>query len=197
MGVPRVGVLALQGDVREHAAALVAAGLPEGAVAEVRSRQELADVDALVLPGGESTTVGRLLRLEGLDGEITRRAAAGMPIFATCAGVILLATHIIDSDQARLGLMPLGVARNAYGRQVDSFETRVDVAGIGEVDAVFIRAPRIVSTEPSVQILARHRNDPVLCRFGNIVAATFHPELTGDTRLHRYFLSLLGPTREC
>ncbi len=193
MRQPRVGVLALQGDMREHAAALRACGLPEHAVTEIRSVDELARVDGLVLPGGESTTVGRLLRIEGLDEAIVQRAAEGMPLFATCAGVILLATEVLHSQQPRLGLIPVQVERNAYGRQVDSFETRLEVDGMGEMDAVFIRAPRIVATDPRVRVLARHRQDPVLCRYGRILAATFHPELTPDHRLHRYFLSMLGP----
>ncbi len=191
-GVPRVGVLALQGDVREHVAALRAAGLPENAVFEVRTPTDLDHVDGLVLPGGESTTVGRLLRSAGLDEHITRRAVAGMPLFATCAGVILLANEIAGSQQLHLGLLPVRIERNAYGRQVDSFETRLEVPGMGQIEAVFIRAPRIVMADPSVRVLARYRGDPVLCSFNKILAATFHPELTVDGRLHRYFLAMIG-----
>jgi 5'-phosphate synthase pdxT subunit len=187
----KVGVLALQGDVREHSAALDRAG---GTAVEVRYPHEVADVDALVMPGGESTTIGKLLDRFGLLGPITERARAGMPLYGTCAGAILLATTISGTQDAprRVGLMDITVRRNAYGRQVDSFETDLDITGLDDpFRAVFIRAPSIEAFGEDVEVLSEHRGAPVLVRQGNLLASTFHPEMTGDNRVHELFLEML------
>jgi 5'-phosphate synthase pdxT subunit len=186
--VTRAGVLALQGDVREHATALKAAGADT--VVEIRRPEQLADLGALVLPGGESTTVSRLLTEYGLGETIRQRVDDGMAVLGTCAGLILLAGAVDDFPLPVLGLLPVRVRRNAYGRQVDSFETLLDAPALGAepLPAVFIRAPRIVEAGDGVDILARHRGDPVLCRRGRVLAATFHPELTADRRVHRLLL---------
>ena len=184
------GVLALQGDVAEHLAALREAGA--AAVREVRRPADLAGLDALVIPGGESTTIGKLMVEYGLDQAIHAGVGAGLAVFGTCAGMILLATEIVGSTQPRLGLLPARVRRNAYGRQVDSFETHLDAPAVAPLplEAVFIRAPWIEAVGPDVDVLARHDGHVVLCRRGRILAASFHPELTADRRLHRYFLAL-------
>lgn len=191
----KAGVLALQGDVAEHVRALREAGAAE--VREVRRPGDLDGLAALVMPGGESTTIGKLMAEYGLDQAIPRRVREGMAVFGTCAGLILLATEIEGTDQPRLGLLPAVVRRNAYGRQVDSFETELDAPALGpeRLAAVFIRAPRIQSVAPEVEVLARHDGHPVLCRHGRIVVATFHPELTADRRLHRHALRLGATVR--
>ncbi len=189
-GSVRAGVLALQGDVLEHARALREAGATE--VREVRRPADLDGLTALVMPGGESTTIGKLMAEYGLDEAIPRRLHEGMAVFGTCAGLILLSTDVVDFDQPLLGLLPATVRRNAYGRQVDSFETTLGVPAVSSepLPAVFIRAPRVESVGDGVQVLAEHGGHPVLCRYGRILAATFHPELTPDRRLHRYLLEL-------
>jgi pyridoxal 5'-phosphate synthase pdxT subunit len=187
----RVGVLALQGDFREHLAALRACeveGVP------IRLASELEAVDALILPGGESTTMVRLMP-EDLKASIQHRRAAGMPVMGTCAGMILMARDIQDgrSDQEPLRLMDIGVRRNAYGRQIDSFEAQVESAAIGGAGpAVFIRAPQVVDRAPAVEQLADHGGQAVVVKQGNRLALAFHPELTADRRWHQYFLSLDG-----
>lgn len=189
-GTAVAGVLALQGDVAEHGRALSEAGAAE--VREIRRPADLDGVGALVIPGGESTTIGALMWEYGLDRAITERVGAGMAVFGTCAGMILLATDIADSSQPRLGLLPARVRRNAYGRQVDSFEAHLDAPAVSPrpLEAVFIRAPWIESVEPGVEVLARHAGRIVLCRQGRLLACSFHPELTPDRRLHRFFLGL-------
>ena len=186
----RAGILSLQGDISEHAIALREAGAED--VVRVRRPVELDGVAALVLPGGESTTMGRLLTEYGLDNAIRQRAGEGMPVFGTCAGLILLADDVVDSAQPRLGLLPARVRRNAYGRQVDSFEVRLEAPKVANApfEAVFIRAPWVESVGPGVEVLARHEGRIVLCQRGRVLAASFHPELTRDRSLHRYFLSL-------
>jgi pyridoxal 5'-phosphate synthase pdxT subunit len=185
----RVGVLALQGDFREHLAALRACeveGVP------VRLAGDLDAVDALILPGGESTTMSRLMDAALKDG-IQRRAAAGMPVMGTCAGMILMARQIDDGrpDQEPLRLMDIGVRRNAYGRQIDSFEAEVDSPAIGGPGpAVFIRAPQLLEKGIQVEELASHGGHAVALRQGKRLALAFHPELTPDRRWHQYFLSL-------
>jgi pyridoxal 5'-phosphate synthase pdxT subunit len=190
----RVGVLALQGSVREHCRTL--SGL--GAVpVEVRTPADLENVDMLVLPGGESTTMSLLLGSSGLMDPLNDRLRAGMPAFGTCAGMILLATRIVDGrpDQRALGAIDIDVRRNAFGRQVDSFEADLDVEGLASgFHAVFIRAPLVERVGPGVEVLAtvtdsEGRARPVLCRQGTILVAAFHPELSGDSRLHEQFLS--------
>ena len=185
----KVGVLALQGDVREHAVALTAL---DADVVEVRVPDHLAAVDALVLPGGESTAMSLLLESSGLFDPIAERLADGMPAFGTCAGMILLATDVLDGrpDQRSFGVIDIAVRRNAFGRQVDSFETELDVAGVpgGPVPAVFIRAPFVESVGDGVDVLASVDGHPVVCRQENVLVAAFHPELSDDLRLHRSFL---------
>ena len=183
----KVGVLGLQGDVREHSRALEAAGV---SAVVVRRPHELDMVDALVLPGGESTTIGKLLdRFELLE-PIAARARAGMPLYGTCAGMILMASEIVGPAAAphRLGIMDCAVRRNAYGRQVDSFEADLDVEGLSEpFTAVFIRAPVVERVGPEVEVLATCAGTPALIRQGNLLASSFHPEMTGDTRVHELF----------
>jgi pyridoxal 5'-phosphate synthase pdxT subunit len=188
---PVIGVLALQGAFRAHAHALAELDV---ATRDVRTPADLAMVDALVMPGGESTTMSRLLTSSGLFDEIKARASDGMPVFGTCAGLILLATDVLDgrADQRSFGVIDVTVRRNGYGRQLDSFETDVAVVGLAEpFHGVFIRAPRVETAGPAVEVLASHGGDPVLVRQGRIMAAAFHPELTADTRLHERFVDLV------
>ncbi len=192
---PVIGVLALQGDVREHLVAL--AGL--GATARpVRRPAELDDIDGIVIPGGESTTICRLLDVFELREPLVRRLAGGLPAFGSCAGMIVLAGTILDgrADQVPLGAIDIVVRRNAFGRQVDSFETDLDVAGVpgGPVRAVFIRAPRVERAGPGVEVLARVGEHSVAVRQGRVLATSFHPEVSGDDRLHRLFLDMLTGT---
>jgi len=184
----KIGVLALQGDFREHERVLADVG---STPIEVRTPQHLEDVDALVIPGGESTAIGRLAGLYGLVEPIRERAAAGMPILGTCAGMIVMAKRV-EGGEPLLSLVDLTVRRNAYGRQVDSFETDVDVAGIGPVRAVFIRAPWVDEVGAGVRVLAEHGGRPVVLEEGNLVVCAFHPELARDPRLHEYLLSKVG-----
>jgi 5'-phosphate synthase pdxT subunit len=182
-------VLALQGDVREHRQAFERCGV---STREVRLPADLEQIDALAMPGGESTTMSRLLRVFGLDQPLRRRLDAGLPTFATCAGLILLSTRILDGrdDQLALGALDVDVRRNGWGRQVDSFEADLQVDGIGgePFTAVFIRAPRIERTGRSVEVLASVDGNPVAVAQGPHVALAFHPEMTRDDRLHRLFL---------
>jgi pyridoxal 5'-phosphate synthase pdxT subunit len=171
----RIGVLALQGNFREHATMLRELGAE---VVEVRKPEQLDDVDGLVIPGGESTAIGRLVRLYGIE-EALRRF--DRPVFGTCAGMILL-------DREHLGLVDVEVARNAYGRQVASFEADLDLDGERPLRGVFIRAPRVSARGPDVEVLAELDGAPVLIRQGGYLLATFHPELTDDTRVHELFL---------
>jgi 5'-phosphate synthase pdxT subunit len=185
----KVGVLALQGAVAAHAEALRAAGAEPLAV---RTPAQLADVDALVVPGGESTTISKLLDSSGLADPLAERLAAGMAAFGTCAGMILLARTVLDgrADQRSYAAIDLSVRRNAFGRQVDSFESDLAVAGLdAPFHAVFIRAPVVEDAGPGVEVLARVDDRPVLCRQGPVLVAAFHPELTADRRLHDLFLA--------
>lgn len=188
----RVGVLALQGDFDAHAKAITAAG---GEAVEVRTAEQLRSVDGLVIPGGESTTMLKLLNMMNLV-EPLAEFVNTKPVFGTCAGAILLAKDVVNPAQQSFGAMDLTVERNAYGRQVDSrvanitpgadFQRR---AGAGDVEAVFIRAPIIRRTGPAVRVLAEYHGDPVLVEQGRHLVATFHPELTHDPRVHKLFLS--------
>jgi pyridoxal 5'-phosphate synthase pdxT subunit len=183
----KIGVLALQGDFREHVKVLSSI---DAAPVEVRTVDDLADVDRLVIPGGESTTIGKLAHTYGLVEPIRERARHGMPILGTCAGMIVLAERVIDGDPL-LSLLDMTVRRNAYGRQVDSFESDVEVEGIDHpVRGVFIRAPWIEEIGSDVEVLARLEDRPVVLRQGSLLAASFHPELVGESALHAYFLSL-------
>ena len=188
----KIGVLALQGDVREHVAALDDA---DATPVEVRTSQALQDVDALVIPGGESTTIGKLLDRFELLRPIEERVRAGMPLFGTCAGLILMARDISGPEDAphRLAVMDIVVRRNAYGRQVDSFEATVPLEGLAQpLQVAFIRAPSIETTGDGVEVLGRHEGRPVLVRQGAMLGATFHPEIAGDHRLHRYFVEMVN-----
>lgn len=187
----KVGVLALQGDVREHLRALDTAGATP---AEVKTLAALADVEGLVIPGGESTTIGKLLDRFELLSAIQERAKDGMGLFGTCAGLILMAKRITGTQDAphRVGNLDVTVRRNAYGRQVDSFESDLYVEGIeGSVRAVFIRAPVIEAVGDGVEVLASIDGAPVLVREGRSLASSFHPEITGDDRVHRLFTEML------
>lgn len=189
---PLVGVLALQGDVREHRQAFERCGV---STREVRLPADLEQIDALAMPGGESTTMSRLLRVFGLDEPLRRRLDEGLAAFATCAGLILLSTRILDGrpDQLALGALDVDVRRNGYGRQVDSFEQDLRIPAIGDrpFTAVFIRAPRIERTGRSVEVLASIDGNPVAIAQGPHLALAFHPEMTGDDRIHRLFLQRL------
>jgi len=189
---PRVGVLALQGDVREHARALASAGVEP---VEVRRPEELAAVDGLVLPGGESTTIGRLLRIFGLLEPLRAAVRAGLPVYGSCAGMILLAQDVLDGrpDQPLVGGLDVVVRRNAFGRQVDSFEADLEIDGLTgpPLHAVFIRAPWVEKAGDDVTVLARVGEHPVAVRQGNLLATSFHPELTGDTRMHELFVDMV------
>ncbi len=184
-----VGVLALQGAFREHQAALEACGAK---TVQVRKPQHLDGLAALVIPGGESTTIGKLLEDYCLLEPIIKMGRKGMPIFGTCAGLILLAKEIAGSNQPRLGLMDCTVERNAFGRQVDSFEADLAIPVLGDAPyrGVFIRAPYITRVGEGVEVLAEYGGKIVFARQGNILAAAFHPELTSDLRVHRYFLDI-------
>jgi 5'-phosphate synthase pdxT subunit len=184
----KAGVLALQGDFREHAAMFAEAGATP---VLVRTPEELATVDCLAIPGGESTTISKLARRFELVEPIRARASGGMPVFGTCAGMIVMAAEV-DGGEPLLSIMDIGVVRNAYGRQVDSFESDVEVAGVGPVRAVFIRAPQVDRVGEGVEILAEHAGVPVLVRQGKLLAAAFHPEIAGDPRLHRAVLDSAG-----
>ena len=183
----KIGVLAVQGDVREHLRALERLGV---AVVPVLKPGDLAGLEGIVLPGGESTAMWRLMQATGLAEGLKRELAGGLPAFGTCAGMILLANRITNWPETFFGLLDIAVERNATGRQVDSFEERLSVDGLGEVPAVFIRAPLVVEVGPGVEVLARWGGRPVMVRQGALLAASFHPELTEDTRVHEYFLDI-------
>ena len=191
-----IGVLALQGAFAAHIERLTELGV---ASREVRLPRDLAAVDALVLPGGESTTMSNLLRSTGLHQPIVERVSAGMPMFGTCAGMILLSERILDgrSDQIAFGAIDITVRRNGYGRQIDSFETDLLIDGQDEpFHAVFIRAPIIESLGDGVECLARHDGRPVLVRNASVLTSSFHPELTDDSRIHRIFVEMVGESSE-
>ena len=194
---PVVGVLAVQGDVREHLAALTAAG---ARARTVRRPTELAEVDALVIPGGESTTIDKLTRAFELREPILDRIKHGMPAYGSCAGMILLSDRVVDAVQGQLTLggIDMTVRRNAFGRQVESFEEDLPFTGVegAPVRAVFIRAPWVEEVSPDVEVLAKVESGPaegriVAVRQGNLLATSFHPEITGDTRVHRLFVEMV------
>jgi 5'-phosphate synthase pdxT subunit len=185
----KVGILALQGAVAAHADALTELG---AAAVPVRTPEQLADVDALVIPGGESTTMSKLLDSSGLAEPLAQRLAGGLPAFGTCAGMIVLARTVLDgrADQRSYDAIDVVVRRNAFGRQVDSFETDLGIEGFDTpFHAVFIRAPFVESVGEGVEVLAAVGGHPVLCRAGSVLVSAFHPELTGDRRIHELFLS--------
>ncbi len=190
----RVGVLALQGDVREHTSMLERVGAD---VVAVRTPEQLHGLDGLVIPGGESTTMAYLLTTSGIRPVLAQKIDDGLGVFGTCAGLILLANEILDgrSDQWSYGVLHLAVRRNGYGRQTSSFETLVNVRGVGEIPGVFIRAPKIETWNEDLEVLAYHDHGdgkhPVLVRRDRIWGCSFHPELTNDERIHRLFVDAL------
>lgn len=192
---PRIGVLALQGDVVEHLAAFQRAGADAVAV---KNAADLASVDALVIPGGESTTVMKLLERAHLDAPIVQRARGEMPLWGTCMGMIVAARDVVDLEQPTLGLIDISVRRNAFGRQNDSAEIRLPIAALGAspFPAVFIRAPWIERRGPQVELLAERDGRGVMVREGNVLATAFHPELTDDPRVHQYFLAMVEAPSE-
>ncbi len=190
--IARIGVLAVQGAVREHMNAIREIGAMP---VEVRLPRDLVDLDALVLPGGESTTMRKLIDEYGLREPIAAMARGGAPLLGTCAGMILLARDIVDGDEPVFGLLDIEVRRNGYGRQLDSFEAELETPGLegGPLHGVFIRAPVVAGVGPAVEVLARDPDGhPVAVRQGHVLATAFHPELTDDRRLHRLLLALVG-----
>ena len=188
---PRIGVLALQGAFAAHQQRFADIGLD---APTVRSRAELDEVDALVIPGGESTTMSHLMRTNDLFDPLAERIGAGLPVFGTCAGMIMCSTEVLDGrpDQRAFGAVDLTVRRNGYGRQLASFEADIEVAGLGSpFHAVFIRAPLVERRAPDVEVLAEHEGVPVLLRHRRCTVASFHPELTPDARLHQLFVDSL------
>ena len=185
----RVGVLALQGAVREHAKSIEACGAE---AVLVKWPSDLEKLDALILPGGESTTMRRLIDRYGLLEPLREFASSGKPMFGTCAGLILLAGNIVGYDEPHLGVMDVIVERNSFGRQVDSFEAPLSIKGMEEpFEAVFIRAPHIVSAGPTAEVLCEHDGKIVLARSGPFLGCSFHPELTDDHRITAYFLDMI------
>jgi 5'-phosphate synthase pdxT subunit len=192
----RIGVLAMQGDFAEHIQHLREVGAD---AIEVRTAAQLESVDGLIIPGGESTTMARLLIAFGLMEPLRQRIRAGLPTWGTCAGAIMLAKHVPALDRPPIGILDVTVDRNAFGRQIDSFEADLDVRGIddGPVHAVFIRAPVIRDLGPAVEVLAQLADGRVVaCREGNLLATSFHPELTGDSRFHRLFVNLVRERKQ-
>lgn len=185
----RIGVLALQGAVAEHIRSITAAGA-EGV--SIKRVEQLETIDGLIIPGGESTTIGKLMRKYGFIDAIREFSASGKPLFGTCAGLIVLAKEINSGEEAHLGLMDIKVARNAFGRQRESFETELAVKGIEEpIRAVFIRAPLILEVGTGVDVLSTYNEEIVTARQGHLLVASYHPELTDDYRLHQYFVEMV------
>ncbi len=185
----KVGVLALQGDFRSHIEILSKLNVK---TVEVRLPKDLEDCDGLIIPGGESTTIGKLMQLYSLDSAIFKKYSNGMCIYGTCAGAIILAKEIIGSNQFRLRLIDISIERNAYGRQIESFEDEISVDGFADsFKAIFIRAPIIREVGKNVSVLAENRGLKVLCKSEKILVSTFHPELTDDSRIHELFLDMI------
>ena len=189
----RVGVFALQGDVREHLQLLTSLGVES---IEVRNAEQLASCDGLIIPGGESTTISKLIDIFGLRGDLLAYIAQGNPVYGTCAGMIMLATEVLDeaSGQQSLKAMDISVRRNAFGSQLDSFEASVEFAG-SPVEVAFIRAPIVERVGENVQVLSKLSTGAIVAvREGNLLATSFHPELTGDSGVHEYFLGMISKT---
>jgi 5'-phosphate synthase pdxT subunit len=185
----KIGVLSLQGAVAEHIHMLHEAGSEGIAIKKI---EQLAEIDGIIIPGGESTTIGKLMRTYHFIAALQQFSQQGKPIFGTCAGLIVIAKHIVGQAEAHLQLMDIKVARNAFGRQRESFETNLAIAGIAEdVRAVFIRAPLIEEVGQEVQVLAQHQGQIVAARQKHLLAASFHPELTDDYRMHAYFVDMV------
>ena len=193
MKKPTIGVLALQGAVREHLNMLEECGARG---IHIKYPAELPFCSGLIIPGGESTAIGRLMEGSGFLEDIPALAREGLPLFGTCAGLIMMARRLVEGDQPLLGLMDVTVRRNAFGRQVDSFEAELALKEVGDDSrpfrGVFIRAPWIEETGPEVEELGEHKGRVIMARQGNLLVCAFHPELTGDTRIHRYFLEMVA-----
>ena len=186
----KIGVLAMQGAYREHLKILKSLGIE---AIDVRYEEDIDNIDGLIIPGGESTTMGKLIKTLGLYDKLKSRIENNMPVWGTCAGMILLAKNIVNEDYNHLSVMNISVIRNAYGRQLGSFETKAPVKGIGEdIDMVFIRAPYIESVGENVEILSTVDGNIVAAQEGNILVTSFHPELTEDLRLHKYFINIVS-----
>ncbi|HET9096272.1 MAG TPA: pyridoxal 5'-phosphate synthase glutaminase subunit PdxT [Candidatus Baltobacteraceae bacterium] len=192
---PVIGVLALQGDVVEHIAAMRRAGAQ---AIPVKNREDLSRVDGLIIPGGESTTVMKLLDRFRMAAPIVERARGGMPLWGTCMGMIVIADEVVGTEQPSLGLLDIAVRRNAFGRQNESAEVELPIAALGEppFPAIFIRAPWIERTGTGVELLAQRNGYGVMVRQGNILGTSFHPELGKDQRVHAYFLQMVRDSRE-
>ncbi len=187
----RVGVVAIQGDFEKHTSALKACRIPHVEVVEVRTAEDLANVDRAIIPGGESTTVGLLMERYGLGEAIKKAAHEGMPIWGTCMGMIMMANRVLGRDQYTLGLLNIEVSRNAFGSQIHSFEDEISVEGIDQkVLGVFIRAPIVTSVESPARVIATYDGKVVGVQQDRLLGTSFHPELTDDTRMHEYFLAL-------
>ncbi|MBC7075185.1 MAG: pyridoxal 5'-phosphate synthase glutaminase subunit PdxT [Syntrophomonadaceae bacterium] len=185
MAGKKIGILALQGAFAEHEDALKRCGVD---ALQVKTADQIEEIDGLIIPGGESTTIGNLMCRYGLDSKIKEMEAKGMPIWGTCAGMVLLAKEIVDSEQFRLGLMSIRVKRNAFGRQVDSFEADLDVVGIGKTKGVFIRAPYVEKIWGEAKVLSEYEGKIVMVEEGKKLATAFHPELTEELGIYKYFL---------
>ncbi len=185
----KIGVLGMQGDIEEHLAIMEKIGID---AVRVKSVKTLEGVDGLIMPGGESTTMLKLLKLTGLFEALKEKIKHGFPVYGTCAGLILLAKKVEHPEQDSLGILDLSVSRNGYGRQIDSFSAKISIPVIGEkaFEAVFIRAP-VITKVGKVEVLATYNNEPVFVKDGNVIASTFHPELSNDTRIHSFFLEMV------
>jgi 5'-phosphate synthase pdxT subunit len=191
----RIGIVGYQGDVAEHSAILERMAREykrDIDIVQLRSRKNLQNISGLIIPGGESTTIYRLLKEADLFDPIITRVKNGMPVMGTCAGLIIIARDNPAERLKSMNLIDARIRRNGYGRQGDSFVETVEIAGIGDFEAVFIRAPVIESVGPTVDVLAKHNGQPIMIRDNNVLGLTFHPELTGDSRIHDYFLDMIG-----
>ena len=191
----KIGVLAIQGSVKEHINAIKKCNVE---AVPVKLPRDLESVNGLIIPGGESTTIGKLMSEYKLDLAIKRRYSEGMPIYGTCAGAILLAKDIVGSKQDKLGLMNISIKRNDYGRQIDSFESEVEIESLGDApfNGIFIRAPVISALHDGCKVIAEVDNNPVMVeQGGKLLVSTFHPELTNDLRVHKYFLEMVEKSR--
>ena len=189
MAGKKIGILALQGAFIEHQQAIASCG---GQALQIRTARELEQVDGLIIPGGESTTIGKLMKNYGLDLAIKAKYEQGMAIWGTCAGMILLAKDIVEMDQPMLGLMDIAVVRNGFGRQVDSFETELEIDSIGKVNGVFIRAPYVQKIWGETRVMACYDDKIVMAEEGRLLVTAFHPELTRDNCIHKYFLEKIA-----
>lgn len=189
-----IGVIGFQGDVSEHVDILKKikkSGKFDVDVREIRRKEDLEGVSGLIIPGGESTTIYKLIKQYGIFDEIINKAKAGIPVMGTCAGIIILSSETNDERVEGMGLLDIVIERNAYGRQVNSFIDDVEIRGIGKYKAVFIRAP-IIEKCGNVDVISKYKDDPIMVRNNNVLGLTFHPELTEDTKIHEYFLKMVG-----